>query len=93
VWETKKTPGTVVVNPRSDRVRKIVLDSGPAGLRSWREHKRDLAADFRLAFGEDPGRLVGIAVMTDGDNTGSQAKAWYGPIEVRPPLRPTGSPR
>ncbi len=28
---------------------------------------------------EAPGALVGIAIMTDSDNTRNKAKAWYGP--------------
>ncbi|HSB99074.1 MAG TPA: DUF3047 domain-containing protein, partial [Burkholderiaceae bacterium] len=27
-----------------------------------------------------PGRLIGIAMMTDTDNTGSAAEAWYGDV-------------
>ena len=46
VWDAALPVGTVVVSPRSDRVRKIVVDSGAAGLRRWRDHRRDLAADF-----------------------------------------------
>jgi hypothetical protein len=82
VWDTRAPVGSVVVNPRTDRVRKIVLDSGPAELGRWREHRRELAEDFRRAFGEEPGRLVGIAVMTDGDNTRTRSHAWYGAIEL-----------
>jgi hypothetical protein len=77
-------PEQVVVHPRTDRVRKIVLDAGPAQIRRWREHRRDLAADFRRAFGEDPGALVSVAYMTDADNTHQQARAWYGPVEFLP---------
>jgi hypothetical protein len=73
--------GEVLVHARSDRVRKIVVDAGSAHARQWREHRRDLAADYRLAFGEEPGPLVSVAVMTDADNTRQTAAAWYGPIE------------
>lgn len=82
VWDGRAAVGSIVVNPRSDRVRKIVLDSGAQGLRQWRDHRRDLVADFRQAFGEDPGPLQAIAVMTDTDNTNTQAQAWYGPITL-----------
>ena len=82
VWDARAPVGTVIINPRSDRVRKIVVDSGPAQLRQWRDHRRDLAADFRRAFGEDPGELAAVAVMTDSDNTASRAKSWYGPIDL-----------
>jgi len=84
VWETRKPVDTVVVNPRSDRIRKLVVDSGPAHLGAWRAHQRDLAADFERAFGEKPGTLVAIGKMTDADNTQARAEAWYGPIELMP---------
>jgi hypothetical protein len=81
VWDASLPVGSVIINPRSDRIRKIVVDSGPARLRQWRDHRRNLAADFRLAFGEEPGALAAIGVMTDSDNTGSQAQSWYGPVQ------------
>ena len=82
VWDATAPVGSVIVNPRSDRIRKIVVDSGPQHLRRWREHRRDLAADYRLAFGESPGDLSAIALMTDSDNTASRASSWYGPVEL-----------
>lgn len=82
VWDTRAPVGSVIVNPRSDRVRKIVLDSGPAQLGRWRDHRRHLAHDFRRAFGEEPGRLRSVALMTDADNTRSAARAWYGPVQL-----------
>lgn len=82
VWDSTAPVGSVIVNPRSDRIRKIVVDSGPAHLRSWRDHRRDLRADFRRAFGEEPGALVSVAMMTDSDNTASRAQAWYGPVLI-----------
>lgn len=80
VWENQAPVESVVINPRTDRIRKIVLDSGAAQLGRWREHRRHLAVDFRRAFGEDPGPLQSVALMTDADNTRSTAQAWYGPV-------------
>ena len=82
VWDARRPLGTVLVHPRSDRVRAIVVDSGPAELRRWRDHRRDLAADFKHAFGEEPGPLTTVAFMTDSDNTRSQARTWYGAVEL-----------
>lgn len=82
VWDAQAPVGTVIVNPRTDRIRKIVVDSGPTELKRWREHRRDVAADFRRAFGEEPGPLVAIAVMTDSDNLRSRSRAWYGPVTL-----------
>jgi head-tail adaptor len=67
----------VVVHPRTDRMRKIVVESGRESLRQWRRYRRSLAADYRLAFGEAPGPLLAVAVMTDGDNTRSRLLTRY----------------
>lgn len=80
VWDAKAPVGSVIVHPRTDRIRKIVVESGSSGLRKWRNYRRDLAADFRLAFGEAPGALQAMALMTDGDNTQSRLATWYGDI-------------
>lgn len=82
VWSNDLPVGTVVHNPRTDRIRKIVVESGPQRLRQWLRYERNLRADFELAFGEAPGLLKSIAIMTDSDNTHSQARAWYGPIRL-----------
>ncbi len=84
VWETAEPVGTAIVNPRTDRIRKLVVDSGPAHLGSWREHRRDVAADYLQVYGEPPGALIGVALMTDSDNTRSRAEAWYGPVVFEP---------
>lgn len=84
VWDAQAAPETLVVSQRSDRIRKIVVGSGPvAGAPRWQRFKRDVVADYRRAFGEPPGTLVGAAFMTDADNTGSRAEACYGSLVFR----------
>lgn len=82
VWSNKQPVGTVIVHPRTDRVRKIVVESGPQRLQQWLHYERDVRADFEKAFGEAPGELQALAIMTDSDNTQSRAKAWYGEIKL-----------
>lgn len=82
VWSNQAPVGSVIVNPRTDRVRKWVLESGPAHVQQWRQYQRDVRADFEKAFGEAPGALVGMAIMTDSDNTRSHVRAWYGDIRL-----------
>ncbi|HSH92196.1 MAG TPA: DUF3047 domain-containing protein [Ramlibacter sp.] len=82
VWCNKREPGTVLKGPRTDRIRKLVIESGAGKLDQWLDYERDIAADFRRAFGEDPGTLVAIGIMTDSDNTRSTVQAWYGPVKV-----------
>jgi len=82
VWCNTRAPGTVVASARTGRIRKLVLESGPGRLNRWLDYERDIRADFRQAFGEEPGALVGVAIMTDSDNTGSVARAWYGTLRL-----------
>ena len=84
VWGTDRAPGSIIHGHRTDRIRKLVLESGPQQLGRWIDYERDIKADFEKAFGEAPGALVGIGIMTDTDNTRGQALAWYGPISLVP---------
>jgi len=83
-WCNRREPGTVVKSPRTDRIRTLVLESGAHRLNRWVDYERDIRADYLKAFGEAPGALVGIGLMTDSDNTRSQVRAWYGPVRLQP---------
>jgi hypothetical protein len=82
VWENRQAPESLILNPRSDRIRKIVVESGAANLGRWLSYERDVVADYQRAFGRAPGRLIGIAVMTDSDNTDSDTEALYGELSL-----------
>lgn len=74
--------GEVVASPNMpDNVRTIVLRTGGEG--TWARERRDLAADFRAAFGrEPPDDVVSTAIFTDNDQTGQPALAYYGAIRT-----------
>lgn len=80
VWDAKAAVGTVKVSPRSDRIRKIVIGSGQGRGGAWMHFSRNVAEDYRLAFGESAGLLIGAALMTDADNGRGTATACYGPV-------------
>jgi hypothetical protein len=84
VWCNHRPVNSVIHNPRTDRIRKIVIESGPQRVNQLISYQRNIKADFEKAFGEAPGALIGIAIMTDTDNTRSHAQAWYGPISLLP---------
>jgi hypothetical protein len=85
VWDNKAKPESVIASRRTDRVRKIVLESGGGGRGRWLHYRRDVRADFRRAFGEDPGALIGVALMTDSDNTRTSVEARYGEVRLFAP--------
>jgi hypothetical protein len=82
VWDNRRAPESLVVNPHTTRIRKIVVESGAGGIRQWRSYRRDIVADFERVYGAAPGRLIGVAVVTDSDNTRQQIRAWYGDIRM-----------
>ena len=82
VWSPDDAVESVLINPRTDRIRKVVVESGASHLGQWRDYRRDVRADFIRAFGEEPGPLVAVALMTDTDNTASKLQAWYGPMRL-----------
>ncbi|RBA23122.1 DUF3047 family protein [Herminiimonas fonticola] len=81
----RKAPvDTVISNSRSGRVKMIVVATGKDGVGEWRAFSRDIAADYERAFGEKPGRLIAVGVLTDTDNTGETVEAWYRDIQLTP---------
>jgi hypothetical protein len=72
--------GTIIANPYTRRVQMIVVAGSQDGVGEWQSLSRDLRDDYRRAFGEEPGMLTDIGVMTDTDNTGDSVDAWYGDI-------------
>jgi hypothetical protein len=84
VWSETEPVGTVIHNPRTDRIRKLVVSSGRDALGRWKDHERDVQADFRLVFGEASGDLLSLALMSDTDNTRSQATVWFGGLQLTP---------
>jgi hypothetical protein len=82
IWENKAPVGTVIRSPHSGRIKMMVAASGSDGIGEWRVFMRNVVEDFEKAFGEKPGRLIGIGVLTDTDNTGESVEAWYGDIRL-----------
>jgi len=83
LWENRQPVDTVIDSAHSGRIKMVVAGSGRDRLGQWKHFERDYVADFERAFGERPGRLIGVGIMTDTDNTGAEIEAFYGDIELR----------
>jgi hypothetical protein len=100
VWSTTRPPGTICDRRRNTFVAQdtVVLESGaPTGV--WKREALDLTREFRAHFGEgdehaDVPPLMGLGVMTDGDQTKTESTGDYADF-VLSPLRgqaPAGAP-
>lgn len=83
VWDSRYPVGTVIENPHTRRIRKLVVQQGPRQLGRWVEHERDVRADYLAAFERPPGPLTALGLMTDANNLATTAEAWYGPLVLR----------
>lgn len=82
IWSDHVPVGTVIPSAHTGRIRMLVAASGREGLGRWQAVRRDLVADYRQAFGGEAGPLLGVAVMTDTDNTGAKATGYYADIRL-----------
>jgi hypothetical protein len=60
------------------------VDSGSEQTGRWVSHRRNIIEDYQSAFGHAPPAIIGIGIMSDSDNTGESATAWYGDITLEP---------
>ncbi|GGY62013.1 DUF3047 domain-containing protein [Marinobacter zhanjiangensis] len=85
IWANRLPQGDMIANPFTGDTMMIAVNSGQDQLGQWVTVERDIVADYRRAFGDDPPELTGVAIMTDTDNTGGTARAWYGDITLLTP--------
>jgi len=85
VWDTTAPVGTTVPSEKTRTVTYIVIRSGPADLGQWWTERRNVAADFKRIYGEEPENPGAISVGINTNNTRSVAEAHVGPILFRTP--------
>ena len=82
IWANQLNMGTSIANAYSSSAIMVAVQSGPSGTGQWHAEKRDIFTDYKNLFGSDPGQASAIAIMTDTDDTGESAIAWYGDITL-----------
>ena len=77
IWSDRVAVETLIPSAHTGRVKMLVVASGTSGLGAWQAVRRDIAADYRRAYGAEPGPVTAVGVMTDTDNTGTKAAGEY----------------
>jgi hypothetical protein len=80
IWANDADNDTIAPNAYSNWVMMVISESGNERTSEWLSYSRNIYEDYKTAFGEEPPRINGIAIMTDTDNTKSTASAFYGNI-------------
>ncbi len=81
VWASEKPAGADWPNAYASQARMLAVRSGsPEVAGQWRRESRNVREDFRRYHGRDVEQIDAVAIMTDCDDTGGEAEAWYGDI-------------
>jgi len=80
IWSDQVAVESLIPSAHTSQLKMLVVASGASGLGQWQSVRRNLAQDYRRAYGAEPGRVLGVAVMTDTDNTGAKAVGQYADI-------------
>lgn len=87
VWAVQEPRDSLIDNPYSRRVRYLVLRNQADGSGRWLDERRDVAADFARAFGDESPVLPPLAaaiVAGDADNTGGRSRAQVADLVFEP---------
>jgi hypothetical protein len=82
IWANKLPKDGHVPNPFFANAVMVAAESGAENVGKWMTESRDIVEDFRRVFGEDPPKAGAVALMTDTDNTGGAAVAYYDDIRL-----------
>ncbi len=83
VWDTQAPAGLVVKSEKTSMVTYVVVRSGSAELGRWLTERRDVVADFKKIYGEEPENPEAISIAIDSDDTNSAAESFFGAIAFK----------
>ena len=82
VWSASLPIGTVLSSAYSSTSKIIVVESGTSSMGQWRSVERNLADDYARCFNGHPPRVMAIGLMSDADNTGTEALAYFDEFRI-----------
>jgi hypothetical protein len=85
VWGNTLPQGRTVPSPYTVNAMIVAVGSGTEKIGEWIVERRNVLEDYRRLFKEEPPQVGAIAIMTDTDNTGASAEAWYDDLQIEKP--------
>ncbi|MDR5897594.1 DUF3047 domain-containing protein [Halomonas vilamensis] len=77
VWSSTQAPDSTWTNAFTDRAQLLALQGGDDNVGRWVAEVRHVREDYQRLFGESYAHIDGVAIMSDGDNAGGNATAWF----------------
>jgi hypothetical protein len=80
IWANKLAKGESTNSAYTDRSKMVAVESGSEAIGQWHAERRNVYQDYKELLGDEPSSPLAIAIMTDTDNTGEVAVAYYDDI-------------
>ena len=87
VWGSTTPREGIVPNRYTSRIKILAVESGPEKLGAWVTETRNVVEDFKRAFGEEPGRVISVGILTETEDGARDLEAYYGDLAFRPASR------
>lgn len=85
VWGNRLAREESAPSAYTANAQLLAVESGTTQAGQWLAERRNVLEDYRRIFGEEPPVVGAIAIMTDTDNTGASAEAWYDDLKIEKP--------
>jgi Protein of unknown function (DUF3047) len=85
VWDSTMPAGTICKSEKTGLVTYIIVRSGAEEVGKWLTEQRDVRADFKKIYGEEPDDPGAVSIAIDTNDVNGTAEAYVGPILFRKP--------
>jgi DUF3047 family protein len=83
VWDTTQPVGQICKSEKTGTVTYIVVRSGSADVGKWITVRRNVRADFKQVYGEEPDDPGAVSISIDSNDTHTYSEAMVGPIAFK----------
>jgi hypothetical protein len=83
VWSSSLPKGTLTASPYSSKTKIIVLQNGKTPLNQWVAEEVNVYEDYVRVFQKEPAEVRAVGILTDADDTASEAMADYDDIFIK----------
>lgn len=80
IWDSSAPKNSMLTSTKFSKSKYVVIRSGQNGLGKWFSEKRNVYADYKNLFKEEPPKVGRVSVMIDSDDTKSSAESFFGDI-------------